>query len=226
MDTTGVTHLTFDCYGTIIDWETGLLTALRELAGGVDDGALLEAYARHESAVEAGAFRRYREVLGLVEGAVAAEFGVESPPTGSGRLAASLADWPPFDDSIAALRRLGERFRLVIVSNVDDDLFEGSRALLPGVSFADVVTAEQVGAYKPSHRNFHVALERMGVGPDRVIHVAQSVYHDHVPAAELGIRSVWVNRPSILAGRGITPETELKPAVEAPDLASVVDLLI
>lgn len=230
MDTTGVTHLTFDCYGTIIDWETGILSVLRELAAAapspLDDAGLLESYARHEAEVEAGPWRRYREVLDAVEERVAADLGVALDDDVRGALSASVVDWPPFPDSVAALRRLSGRFALVILSNVDDDLFEGTRARLDGVELADVVTAEKTRTYKPDPRHFRLAMERLGIGPSGSIHVAQSVYHDHVPAARLGIRSIRVNRRSVLTGRGITPPDPRRPPVEVRDLRAVADLLL
>ena len=133
----------------------------------------------------------------------------------------SVGEWPPFDDTVTGLHRLAESHRLVILSNIDDDLFARTSPRL-GVEFADVVTAQQVGSYKPAERNFHFALERLGVPQDRVLHVAQSLYHDHVPAQRLGWSSVWVNRPSRRPGVGVAKPVEVVVDLEVPDLATLV----
>lgn len=224
MDTTGITHISFDCYGTIIDWEAGILNCLRRLCPAVDERELLESYARFEARFEAGAYRPYREILGLVEAEILEGVG-RARPRQPAALASSLATWPPFTDSVAALQRLGERFRLVVISNVDRDLFDGTLEMLPGVTFDEIVTASSVGAYKPSVRNFEAALERCGIGPESLLHVAQSVYHDHVPAAAMGIRSIRVVRPSLLGEKGVTPEATAAVAASVRDLASIVDLV-
>lgn len=137
----------------------------------------------------------------------------------------SLQFWPPFPDTTEALLRLKARYKLAIISNVDDDLFAASARQL-GVPFDHVITAQQVRSYKPSHNNFERALERVGVAREQVLHVAQSVYHDIVPARALGLSTVWVNRRRGLSGSGATLPAEGRPDLEVPDLKSLADLLI
>jgi 2-haloacid dehalogenase len=221
--------LTFDCYGTLIDWEAGMLTAMRRVLDprGVrpEDDDLLEAYARHEARIEAKAFRPYREVLGEAFAAVCAEHGVTPEPDEITTFAASVADWPAFPDSTDALTRLAGRYRLGVITNCDDDLFAASNRRL-GVTFDWVVTAQQVQSYKPSTRNFEVALDRVGRPRDRVLHVAQSLFHDHVPARSMGLATAWINRRHDRPGSGATPEASVTPDLEAPDMASFAELAL
>lgn len=220
--------LTFDCYGTIIDWERGILSTLRPVldAHGVEvaDNEILELYARFETEVEQGPYLRYADVLRRVLVAFGTHFGF--PPTGDelARFGESVQDWPPFADSGDALRALQARYRLVILSNVDDDLFEFSRRKL-GIDFDAVFTAQQIGSYKPDPRNFRYALEHLDVPKDRVLHVAQSLFHDIGPARELGLATVWVNRRRGQTGAGATVPADAVPDAEVPDLRSLVDLV-
>ena len=136
----------------------------------------------------------------------------------------SLAHWPPFPDTVEALRKLHAVFKLAIVSNVDDDLFAGTAKLLQ-IPFDAVITAQQAGSYKPSHRNFELALQRIAHPKDKVLHVAQSLYHDIEPARALGIRSVWVNRRGNQAGSGATKPSNAIPDLEVPSLAALAALV-
>jgi 2-haloacid dehalogenase len=186
--------VTFDCYGTLVDWDRGITAALETLVPG--RGAELRAgYEAVEPEVEAERpFRRYREVLaeGLRRAARAA--GVELSPGAEGTLAASLPEWPVFDDvgpALGALRRAGHR--LAVLSNVDPDLFAATRERLP-VEVDLVVTAAEVESYKPGEAHFRRFAERTGVDGGRWVHVARSWFHDIVPTHRLGIRSVWINR--------------------------------
>ena len=221
--------LTFDCYGTLIDWERGLLSTLWPVLDrrGVrtPNDALLEAFARFESELEAGEYQRYRKVLAGSFRGICATFGIEPLDEEVEAFAASVGDWPAFEDSAGALARLSERFRLGVITNCDDDLFAASNARL-GVAFDWVVTAEQVHSYKPSARNFEVALERIGAPPERVLHVAQSLYHDHVPARRLGLRTAWIDRRRGRAGSGATPTASASPDVVEPDLRTFADLAL
>jgi 2-haloacid dehalogenase len=218
--------LTFDCYGTLIDWETGLLGAMRPIlaAHGVtaDDEDLLERYARHEAGLEDGTYLPYREVLSRGLAGVAAELGATPTAEELASFGGSVADWPAFPDSADALARLKTRYRLVAITNCDDDLFAASNARL-GSPFADVITAQQAQSYKPSHRNFEIALDRIGLDA-RVLHVAQSLFHDHVPAKALGLHSVWVNRRHDRPGSGATPPAAAEPDLTVPDMATLADL--
>ncbi len=216
--------LTFDCYGTLVDWERGILDALRPLLGahGIAraDEDLLHLFGRLESTIESGAFLPYREVLSRVLLGFGKELGFAASDADRETFAASVGRWPPFSDTPASLKAMAGRYRLGVVSNVDDDLFAESAERL-GVRFDVVVTAEQVGSYKPSPEHFHEALRRLALPRDRVLHVAQSLYHDIAPARRLGIRSVWVNRRAGREGSGATPPSDARPDLEVPDLGTL-----
>jgi 2-haloacid dehalogenase len=220
-------HLTFDCYGTLIDWERGILAALRPLLErhGVApaDEQVLELFGELEAAAEAGPYQPYRAVLAAVVDGLGARLGFAPTAAERAALAASVGDWPPFPDTVEALQSLARRFRLAILSNVDDDLFALTARHLP-VDFAAVITAQQVGSYKPDRRNFQFALARLGVPADRVLHVAQSLFHDIVPAKELGLAAVWINRRHDRPGFGATPRAAAWPDLEVPDLRTLARL--
>ena len=221
--------LTFDCYGTLIDWEAGILAGLRTLLGpratDTADDDLLERYARAEANVEAGAYLRYREVLARSAEAVLRGLGVAPTPDGLAAFGGSVGDWPAFPDSADALARLHERFRLAVITNCDDDLFAASNRRL-GVTFDHVITAQQVGSYKPSARTFEVAFERIGVPRERILHVAQSLFHDHVPAKGLGMTTAWIDRRRGRAGSGATPPADATPDLAVPTMASFAELAL
>jgi 2-haloacid dehalogenase len=214
--------LTFDCYGTLIDWEAGMLAGLRRVLDdhGVrpPDEELLERYAAAEAELEAGPYRRYREILGLGLERVAAGYGVTPTADEVARFGGSVADWPAFPDSPAALAALASRFRLGVLTNCDDDLFAASNRRL-GVTFDWIVTAEQARGYKPRPANFELLLERLAIPPDRILHVAQSLFHDHVPARALGLATVWINRRHDRAGFGATPPAAAVPDATFQDMA-------
>lgn len=218
--------LTFDCYGTLIDWETGIVAGLRPAfaAHGLEppDEDLLEAFASIESAGEAGPYRRYREILGLALRGIAGGYGFEPDDAEVAAFADSVGAWPAFPDSAAALVRLHERFRLGVITNCDDDLFARSAARL-GTAFDWVVTAQSVGSYKPDERNFEVAFERIGLPRERILHVAQSLFHDHVPAKRLGLTTVWIDRRHDRPGTGATPPADAAPDTTFADMASFAE---
>lgn len=219
--------LTFDCYGTLIDWETGILAGLRRVLGKAaptDDG-LLEAYAVAEAEAESGPFQSYRSVLAAALMSVCRPFGV-TPTTEQARdFAASVAEWPAFEDSAVALARLRRRYELGVITNCDDELFAASNRQL-GEPFSWIVTAEQVRSYKPSRRNFEVALELIDRPPSAVLHVAQSLFHDHVPARALGLAGAWIDRRHGRPGFGATPPASITPDVTAPDMATFADVAL
>ena len=221
--------LTFDCYGTLIDWEAGILAAFRPLLASHEiegpDDALLEAFARHEAEVEAGPYQRYRDVLGSVCTAMLGHRGVEPSAAEVATFGGSVVDWPAFPDSPAALQRLHERFRLGVITNCDDDLFAASEAKL-GVTFDWVVTAQQAQRYKPNPRGFELMFERVGIPPARILHVAQSLYHDHVPAKRLGLSTAWVDRRGDRPGFGATPPADATPDLTLPDMATLASLAV
>jgi 2-haloacid dehalogenase len=221
--------MTFDCYGTLVDWERGILDALRPTLSGhgvhAEDEALLERFGRLESTVQAERFRSYREVLAEVARRLGGELGFRPSRVEVDGFAGSVGAWPPFPDTVASLRELGRRYRLAIVSNVDDDLFaETARAL--GVTFAEVVTAQQVGAYKPARTHFDEVLRRLALPRERVLHVAQSLFHDVAPARELGFTCVWVNRRAGRPGGGATAPSDAVPDLELPDLRTLAALTV
>ena len=225
--------VTFDCYGTLIDWETGILAGFRpvlERAGATPtDDELLEAYAAAEAELEAGPYLPYRAILARGFRSVCAELGIEVTGEEAAAFGGSVADWPAFEDSTRALRRLRTKgFQLGVLTNCDDDLFAASAKRL-GVAFDFVVTAQQVGSYKPSHRNFDVLLEQLaqaGFLTKRVLHVAQSLYHDHVPAQRLGLRTVWIDRRHDKPGAGATPVAEAHPDATFPSMAAFADAAV
>lgn len=221
--------LTFDCYGTLIDWETGIdaaLTAiLRAHGASVPRDRLLEDYASAEAGVESGGYLRYRQVLAEAGKAVCARHGVDPSGAELAAFGGSVVDWPAFPDSPDALARLQRRFKLGVLTNCDDDLFAGSARRL-GIHFDWIVTAQQAGSYKPDRHNFEVLFERLGLPRDRILHVAQSLFHDHVPAKELGLTTVWVNRRHDKPGAGATPPAEAQPDLVVPDMATLADLLV
>ena len=221
MELTGFDALSFDCYGTLIDWEAGLLAVLGpwararglELAG----EELLTAYAQVEAAVETEyPAEAYPEVLARGMRLLGENLGAEVTGDDAARLARSVPDWPAFPDSHDALAALGRRFKLIVLSNVDRASFAGSNARL-GVEFTSVITAQDVGSYKPSPRNFDALASeaaRLGIRPGGLLHVAQSLFHDHVPAKRAGLSTVWIHRRHDRGGWGATPQP---PAPVTPD---------
>ncbi len=219
--------VTFDCYGTLIDWEAGIRAGLHAVFDPrgvtVEDEDLLVRYARHEAAIEAGPYLRYREVLARGLAGVCGELDIQPSPDELTAFGGSVADWPAFPDSAEALTRLAERFTLAVITNCDDDLFAASNRRL-GVDFDFVITAQQAGSYKPQRRNFEIALDRIGRPRDRILHVAQSLFHDHVPAKALGLTTAWINRRHDRPGSGATPPAEATPDLVTPDMATFAAL--
>ena len=228
LDFSQFSALTFDCYGTLIDWESGIQSALRPLltAQGISlsDNQILEAYGALEAELEQGDFRSYRSILqGVVEG-FGKRYSFEVTSEIRDTLVTTFDNWIPFPDTVEALERLGKRFSLNVLSNVDNDLFALSAKHLK-VSFTHVITAQQVGSYKPNPRNFEVDLETLRLPKKRILHVAQSLYHDIAPARQLGLATVWVNRRHDREGAGATPVASAVPDIVVPDLKSLADLV-
>ena len=217
--------LTFDCYGTLIDWETGLLAALREaLPDSVDvgDDALLERYARHEAEAERPPYRTYREVLAAGVRGVADDLRLDVGDDAVARFAESVLEWPAFPDSAEALGRLQERFRLGVITNCDADLFAASSERL-GADFDWVITADAARAYKPALTGFELAFTTIPVSRERILHVAQSLFHDHVPAKQLGLTTVWIDRRHDRPGSGATPPARATPDATFPSMQAFAD---
>jgi 2-haloacid dehalogenase len=221
--------ITFDCYGTLIDWEQGMLAALRPLFSRdgrhVPDTQLLERYGEIEAELESGPYLPYRQILAKTAQEIGRRTNVNVSGSEGQAFAASLTEWKPFADTIPALQAMAGKFRLGIISNVDDDLFAQTRMMLAPIEFDFVVTAQQVQSYKPSYRNFEEAIRRSGLSKDEILHAGQSLYHDIAPTNALGIRNVWVNRPSIRPGSGAAKPGTAKPTYEVHsfgDLAALV----
>ncbi len=203
--------LAFDCYGTLIDWESGIYTALQPLLARLPAppgrDAALEVFAQEESAQEAQTpAMLYSELLAVVHGRVARALGVAEDAAEAKAFGASVPAWPAFPDSAAALAYLKQHYKLVILSNVDRESFRGSNARL-GVAFDAIYTAQDIGSYKPSPRNFEYLLARqaeLGVPKDRILMTAQSLFHDHAPAKRAGLRSAWIDRRHRQEGWGAT----------------------
>ncbi len=216
--------LTFDCYGTLIDWESGILNALlpvlfrRDVA--LSDAEILQLYAKLEAGAETGPYVKYRDVLRKVMQGFSDRFGFSPSEEELNALGDSVKNWKPFPDTVEALLELKQRFKLAVISNIDDALFAESARHLR-IRFDWVITAEQVRSYKPSENNFRKALEKIGVSPEKILHVAQSVYHDIVPAKNMGLASVLVRR----RGAGATLPAEGKPDLEVPDLKTFASMV-
>ena len=204
--------LTFDCYGTLIDWETGIVDALRPLvrrdAAERSRDEILASFARHETAQEAETPGMiYSELLGRVHRRLAEEWGIAASEADHRPFGGSVGNWPAFPDSAPSLAYLKQFHKLAILSNVDRKSFAQSRRRL-GVAFDAVYTAEDIGSYKPDTRNFRYmieALKRAGHVERDILHVAQSLFHDHAPANAAGLHSAWIDRRSGAAGSGATP---------------------
>ncbi|UCG50970.1 MAG: haloacid dehalogenase type II [Candidatus Latescibacterota bacterium] len=220
--------ITFDCYGTLIDWEGGILTAVRPVLAkhGVDvtDREVLETFARVEAKHEDGEFLDYRLVLRLVMAEMSLRFSFDATPVELNCLSDSLKDWKPFHDTLDSLKKLKTRYKLAIISNIDDNLFSATARCLE-VPFDWTITAQQARAYKPSLKTFEFALGRIGHPREQILHVAQSVYHDVVPAKAMGLATVWVNRRAGKQGSGATVSASAVPDLEVPDLESLVDVI-
>jgi 2-haloacid dehalogenase len=222
--------LTFDCYGTLIDWESGIYDALApwlERAGiSLERDQVLEAFAQLESAQQAATpAMRYSELLAQVHRGLAERFGVAPDPQAAVAFGASVGDWPAFPDSAEALAYLKQHYELVILSNVDRASFARSNAKL-GVSFDAICTAEDIGSYKPDARNFDHLLRHLaerGIGKEQILHTAESLYHDHIPAKRIGLATCWIHRRAGKEGHGATrvPDVDVEPDFRFESLAAM-----
>ncbi len=214
--------LSFDCYGTLIDWESGLVSALQPLLH--ESGAnwsneqLLETFAEHESTFQ----KRhpdwlYPRILAEVHRVMSKALRLHLNETDHRRFGESVLDWPAFADSAAALRKLKEHAKLVILSNVDQESFAASQRRL-GVIFDGVLTAQEIGSYKPDPRNFQFLIshvkQELGLDSKQLLHVAQSLYHDHEPAKKLGLTTAWIDRRHENPGWGATKPPATKPSYD------------
>ncbi len=226
---------TFDCYGTLIDWETGILNGIRPVLSEhgiqLSDDEILETFAELETYAELSItplcepMLTYKEVLTVVLIGFGQKYGFQPTPEQMVSLRNSQKDWPAFSDSADALKALKKKWKLGILSNVDDNLFKYSEKKLQ-IEFDWIITAERIGSYKPTLRNFEVMLDQLKLPKEHVLHVAQSLHHDHRPAKELGFTTVWINRRKNIGGFGATAPEEAKPDLEVPDMKSFVEVVI
>ena len=211
MKLTDFKALTFDCYGTLIDWESGMIEGLKPLTDRLENppsrDQILEAHAFHESTQQKWTpAYRYADLLPIVYKRLAEEWNVSVTPEECRQYGQSVKNWPAFPDSAEALHHLKQHYQLVILSNVDNESFSGSNDRLE-VTFDAIITAEDVGSYKPSDRNFDYMLEhlaRRGIAKDEILHTAESMFHDHVPAKRHGLTSCWIYRRHDKDGFGAT----------------------
>jgi 2-haloacid dehalogenase len=231
-DLAGFRALSFDCYGTLIDWEAGIVTELTRWAEQhrivATDDELLTAFAEHETVVQHDdPHLRYPQVLAETLRCLDRRYGAHSSAVQLDAFSGSVGRWPAFADTVDSLRRLHERFRLIILSNIDRATFATSVPHL-GVEFDLVVTAQDVGAYKPSPTSFPALLEAtrsIGIERSDLLHVAQSLYHDHEPAKAVGLPTVWIDRRHDREGFGATPAptTNVQPDWTFPSMTSFAD---
>jgi 2-haloalkanoic acid dehalogenase type II len=226
--------LSFDCYGTLIDWETGIAATLQPWAAahglglGLGRQELLRAFAEHEQRAQSEhPAERYPAILARTFRGVGAELGAGVTDADAERFGQSVPDWPAFSDSHGALTALASRYKLIILSNVDRESFAASNRRL-GVTFTSVLTAQDIGSYKPDPANFAALLTeagRLGVGEGKLLHVAQSLFHDHVPAQQAGLPTVWINRQHAQSGWGATraPLADVTPTWEFHTMGALAD---
>ncbi len=218
--------LTFDCYGTLIDWESGIWEALHPSLTNhhiaLTRDKALELYGELESEAEHGEYHEYKAVLRMVLEGLGSRLGFAPTPIELQHFSESVKDWPAFADSAHALQALKKKYKLAIISNIDDDLFALSAQRLQ-VQFDWIITAQQAKSYKPSLNNFHLAFERIGLPKDKILHVAQSLFHDMVPAKTLGLSTVWINRRYNQGGFGATPPAQAQPDLEVPNLQTLAE---
>ena len=234
LDLTRFDALTFDCYGTLIDWNTGVLGALRRILGdraaSTSDAELLSLYGRFEHEAEkpsSAGHKSYRDVLRDVVARYGEHFGFTPTHAQCDALPESIKDWPAFPDTADALRALKTRYRLAVLSNIDRDLFATTAPKL-GVELDALVTAQDVGSYKPGRAHFDEGLRRLGLPRERVLHVAQSLFHDIKPARELGYSTVWVARAEGGAGasfNGAPGSPNAKPDLIVPDMQTLAEMV-
>ena len=212
MDFDGITTLSFDCYGTLIDWETGLLKVLRpwltKNGKKPSDEQVLEIYGELEyEAEEAEPGALYPKILGQVHKALGEHFDIPSNPAEQKAFGASIGDWPAFSDSSEALKYLKQHYKLIILSNIDKASFAKSEKAL-GIKFDAVYTAEDIGSYKPDPKNFEYLLKHLkedfGTRHDQLLHIAQSLFHDHQPAKKMNLHTCWIDRRAGKEGAGAT----------------------
>jgi 2-haloacid dehalogenase len=230
LDIPQISALTFDCYGTLVDWEPGILAAIHGVFAqrGITpsaDNDLISLYAALEADQERGRYQPYRTILANVMSGIAERHGIRDLTANErNSLAKSLPRWPVFPDTPSFLQRARSKYSLAICSNIDQDLFEGTRPNL-GAPIERVITAQACGSYKPNARHFQLALAMLKLPPSRVLHVAESRYHDVEPAKKLGFQTVWVNRHKIRPGPSASGSSDATPDLEVDSLEELAEVL-
>jgi 2-haloacid dehalogenase len=224
--------LTFDCYGTLIDWETGIAEALApwlaKAGVSLERDRVLEAFAELESAQQAATpGMRYPELLAEVHRGLAERLGIVPDARAAAEFGASIENWPAFPDSADALAYLKQHYQLVILSNVDRASFARSNAKL-GVTFDAIYTAEDIGSYKPDPRNFDHLLRHLaerGIAKEQILHTAESLHHDHIPAKRIGLATCWIHRRAGKGGHGATrvPDMDVRPDFRFESLSAMAE---
>jgi 2-haloacid dehalogenase len=224
IDLTKIKLLSFDCYGTLVDWRKSVCDILEPFFNRYQAvytrEEIFQAFLDADRHLESGNFMPYREILAEIVLFMADDLKVSVDPAERYILSEKFSEWKPFPDTVESLKRLGRHYRLAIISNVDDDLFGITNTLLE-VEFDYIVTAEQLGSYKPSENNFISAKQRFGLDIPEILHVAQSIYHDIIPSNKLGWNNVWVNRYNE-SRPGVA---RALPDLEVRDLSQLVDAL-
>ncbi|GJM24049.1 MAG: haloacid dehalogenase [Phycisphaerae bacterium] len=187
--------ITFDCYGTLVDWETGLQNSLQSIPGVTNQQLpeLVREYVQIEAAIEQQTYQSYVSIQMQTLESLAKRFRFDVSAEQIGLLSRDIGNWPPFEDTVDSLKRLKSKYMLGILSNIDVNLFALTNKRL-GVEFDLIITAEEVHSYKPSHAHFLRAIEQSGIAKDEILHVAQSIFHDAAPADELNFNFAWINR--------------------------------
>lgn len=232
-DFTAFRAVSFDCYGTLIDWETGIRQSLQPWAAThavmASADELLDRFGTHEQTIETEQpTLLYPDVLAECLRQIGTDLGVEVSDAEATEFGASVGNWPAFADTAEALRRLKSRFKLIILSNVDRASFARSNRRL-GVEFDLILTAQDIGSYKPAAANFDRLLGELssiGIERDQLLHVAQSLFHDHAPAQRIGLASVWIDRYGTPAGTGATPATDTRVDSRYTTLAEFADVAL
>jgi 2-haloacid dehalogenase len=220
--------LSFDVYGTLIDFEQGILGALKPVLKGhsvqLIDEQILELYGEIEASIQEGEFIPYKEVLRNVVLEFGERFDFSPSPSELNCLVNTLWGWMPLPHVVESLKILKQKYRLAIISNIDDDLFSLTAQHL-GVDFDWIITSEQAQSYKPSVHTFKFALEKIDVSPEKMLHISNSMYHDIIPARALHMSTVWVNERPYMAGFGATPPVSGSPDFEVPDLQTMLSIM-
>jgi 2-haloacid dehalogenase len=220
--------LSFDVYGTLINFEQGILRNLKPVLEShnihLNDEQILQLYGEIEARIQEEEFVKYKEILRKIVLAFGDRFGFTPSSYERDCLVASLGTWKPYPDTVMTLQVLKKKYKLAIISNIDDDLFSLSAKHL-NVNFDWVITTEQAKSYKPSEHTFKFAIEKIGISPEKIIHISNSAYHDIIPAKSLGLSTIWVNGRPYMAGFGATQPVSGSSDFEVPDLKSLINIM-